>query len=407
MSLPLSHIRVLDLSRVLAGPLAAQYMADLGAEVIKVEPPGKGDDTRQWGPPFAVPAKDGVPGISAYFMCVNRGKKSVTIDFTKPEGQALLHDLARKSDVLIENFKVGGLKKYGLDYETIRKINPRIVYCSITGFGQSGPYAQRAGYDFVVQGMGGLMSVTGQPDGLPGAGPMKVGVAISDEMSGMNALSGVLAALVGRERTGEGAYLEVSLLETTIHALINLASSYLVTGEAPVRLGNAHPTIVPYEALPTLDGHIILAIGNDGQFKRFSEAAGLAELATDKRFATNPQRIAHRPELVRLITERMQQEVSAHWIELLESRAVPCGPIYRLDEMFRDPHVVARGVKRVASEGKSAPLPIIANPIRMPGQDTTSAKAPPLLGEDTDAVLADVLGLAQGEIAKLRKSGAI
>ncbi len=407
MPLPLSHIRVLDLSRVLAGPLATQYLADLGAEVIKIEPPGKGDDTRHWGPPFAVEPKDGVPGIAAYFMCVNRGKKSVTVDLTTPEGQKVLRDLAQKSDVLIENFKVGGLKKYGLDYEAVKAINPRIVYCSITGFGQSGPYAQRAGYDFVVQGMGGLMSVTGQPDGTPGAAPMKVGVAISDEMSGMNALSGILAALLGRERTGEGTYLEVSLLETTIHALINQASNYLVSGEVPQRLGNAHPTIVPYEALPTKDGHIILAIGNDGQFVRFCEAAGFPQMASDQRFATNPQRIAHRLELVGLINQRLMQETSAYWIELLEARAVPCGPIYRLNEMFDDPHVVARGIKRETTQGKAAPLPVVANPIRMPGVDTTSAKAPPMLGEDTDEVLSSVLGLGETEIARLRKSGVV
>ncbi len=407
MPLPLSHIRVLDLSRVLAGPLATQYLADLGAEVIKIEPPGKGDDTRHWGPPFAVPPKDGVPGIAAYFMCVNRGKKSVTVDLTTPEGQKILRDLAQKSDVLIENFKVGGLKKYGLDYEAVKTINPRIVYCSITGFGQSGPYAQRAGYDFVVQGMGGLMSVTGQPDGTPGAAPMKVGVAISDEMSGMNALSGILAALLGRERTGEGTYLEVSLLETTIHALINQASNYLVSGEVPQRLGNAHPTIVPYEALPTKDGHIILAIGNDGQFARFCEAAGFPQMASDQRFATNPQRIAHRLELVGLINQRLMQETSAYWIELLEARAVPCGPIYRLNEMFDDPHVVARGVKRETTQGKAAPLPVVANPIRMPGVDTTSVKAPPMLGEDTDEVLSSVLGLGEAEIARLRKTGVV
>jgi crotonobetainyl-CoA:carnitine CoA-transferase CaiB-like acyl-CoA transferase len=407
MPLPLSHIRVLDLSRVLAGPLCTQYLADMGAQVIKVEPPGKGDDTRHWGPPFAVPPKDGVPGIAAYFMCVNRGKQSVTIDLTKPDGQKLLRDLAAKSDVLIENFKVGGLKKYGLDYEAVRKINPRIVYCSITGFGQDGPYANRAGYDFVVQGMGGLMSITGQPDGEPGAAPMKVGVAISDEMSGMNALSGILAALIGREKTGEGTYLEVSLLETTIHALINQASNYLVTGEAPVRLGNAHPTIVPYSALPTKDGHIILAIGNDGQFRRFCEAAGIPHLADDPKFAINSQRIANRSELIGVINARLTQETSAYWIDLLESRAVPCGPIYRLDEMFADPHVIARGVKRETTEGRSAPLPVVANPVKMAGLDTTSAKAPPLLGEDTDAVLSTVLGLGDSEIARLRKAGAI
>lgn len=403
MTLPLSHIRVLDLSRVLAGPLATQYLADMGAEVIKVEPPNTGDDTRHWGPPFAVPPKDGVPGIAAYFMCVNRGKKSVTIDFTKPEGLALIKELAAKSDVFIENFKVGGLKKHGLDYEAIKAINPRIVYCSITGYGQTGPYAKRAGYDFVLQGAGGLMSVTGRPDGEP----MKVGVAITDEMSGMNALAGILSGLVGRERTGQGCYLEVSLLETTIHSLFNVASNYLVTGKVPQRLGNSHPTIVPYDALETKDGHIILAIGNDGQFHRFCAAAGLGYLADDPKFSTNPQRIANRSELIAIIAERLLQDTTANWVNLLESRAVPCGPINTLDQVFADPHVTARGVKREATRGQAAPLPVVANPIRIAGADTTAAKAPPLLGEDTDAVLADVLGCDGERIEALRKAGAI
>jgi crotonobetainyl-CoA:carnitine CoA-transferase CaiB-like acyl-CoA transferase len=289
----------------------------------------------------------------------------------------------------------------------VKKINPRIVYCSITGFGQDGPYANRAGYDFVVQGMGGLMSVTGQPDGAPGAAPMKVGVAISDEMSGMNALSGILAALLGREKSGEGSYIEVSLLESTVHALINQASNYLVSGDVPVRLGNDHPTIVPYSALPTKDGHIILAIGNDGQFQRFCEAAGIGHVATDPKYAINSQRIAHREELLALISARLTQETSTYWIDLLESRAVPCGPIYRMDEMFQDPHIIARGVRRETTKGAAAPLPVVANPIRMPGQDTTSSKAPPMLGEDTDSVLSSILGLTPDKIATLRKSGAI
>ena len=407
MALPLTNFRVLDLSRVLAGPLCTQYLADLGAEVIKVERPGEGDDTRDWGPPYGIPPKDGVPGVSAYFMSVNRGKKSVTIDIASERGQELIRDLAQGSDVMIENFKVGGLARYGLDYGSLRKINPRLVYCSITGFGQTGPYAQRAGYDFVVQGMGGLMSITGQPDGTPGAGPVKVGVAISDEMSGLNALAGILAALVRRERTGEGAYIEIALLDVTVGALINISSSYLVTGEVPARLGNAHPTIVPYEAFPTKDGHIILAIGNDGQFARFCAAAGLEHLARDERFATNPQRIAHRPELVAILTERLTGETSRYWIELLESRAVPCGPINRLDEVFADPHVKARQLQRTTPGGKSGPLPGVANPVRIAGEDTTHAKAPPLLGEDTDEVLTRVLGLGAAEIANLKSKGVV
>jgi crotonobetainyl-CoA:carnitine CoA-transferase CaiB-like acyl-CoA transferase len=407
MSLPLSHIRVLDLSRVLAGPLASQTLADMGAEVIKVERPGAGDDTREWGPPFAVPRKDGVSGISAYFMCVNRGKKSVTIDITSERGQGLLRDLAARSDVLIENFKVGGLAKYGLDYDSIKAINPGIVYCSITGFGQTGPYAQRAGYDFVVQGMGGLMSVTGRPDDLPGGEPMKVGVAISDEMTGMNALAGILAALVRRERTGEGAHIDVALLDVTVAALINQASSYLVTGKAPQRMGNAHPTIVPYEAFPTKDGHIILAIGNDGQFTRFCQAAGLEGVDKDVRFATNPQRIANRPGLVEIITARLTQQPTSFWVDLLESRAVPCGPINPIDQVFADPQIQARNMRRDLTVGRSAPLPTVSNPVRIAGLDTTAAKAPPLLGEDTRAVLADVLDLGEAEIEALAKAGTI
>ena len=405
MPLPLSHIRVLDLSRVLAGPLCTQYLADMGADVIKVEPPGRGDDTRDWGPPFAVPRDGDMPGISAYFMCVNRGKQSVTIDLTTARGQELLRDLAAKSDVMIENFKVGGLKKYGLDYASIKTINPKIVYCSITGFGQTGPYANRAGYDFVVQGMGGLMSITGQPEGTPGSEPMKVGVAISDEMSGMNALAGILAALVGREKTGEGAHIDIALLDVTVASLINVASNYLVSGEVPKRLGNAHPTIVPYEVIPTKDGHIIIAIGNDGQFTRFCEAAGIGHLAKDERFAVNPQRIAHRKELVGLITQRLREETSRYWVDLLESRAVPCGPINRIDEMFADPQIVARGVQREATVGQAAPMPMVANPVRMAGHETTSSKAPPMLGEDTDAVLSRVLGIGAVEIAALKKAG--
>ncbi|MGE0629184.1 MAG: CaiB/BaiF CoA transferase family protein [Hyphomicrobiaceae bacterium] len=407
MPLPLSHIRVLDLSRVLAGPLATQFLADMGADVIKVERPKGGDDTRHWGAPFAVPGKDGIAGISGYFMCVNRGKRSVTIDITSERGQQLLRGLAARCDVMIENFKVGGLKKYGLDYTSVRAINPGIVYCSITGFGQTGPYAHRAGYDFVAQGMGGLMSVTGGPADQPGGEPMKVGVAISDEMSGLNALAGILSALVRRERTGEGARIEVALLDSTVAALINQASDYLVTGEVPQRRGNAHPTIVPYEAFPTADGHIILAVGNDGQFARFCAAAGLDELATDERFSTNPQRIANRAELVRLLTDRLTRESSAYWIGLLESRAVPCGPINNLQQVFEDPQVRARELRRELTAGRSAPLPSVANPVRIEGEDTTAAKAPPLLGEDTDAVLTDVLGLSVSEVEKLRRDGIV
>jgi crotonobetainyl-CoA:carnitine CoA-transferase CaiB-like acyl-CoA transferase len=403
MTAPLSHIRVLDLSRVLAGPTATQYLADMGAEVIKIERPGEGDDTRAWGPPFAVEPTAGDPGLSAYFMCANRGKKSVTVDMASPKGQELIRQLAAKSDVVVENFKVGGLKKYGLDYESLKAINPRIVYCSITGFGQSGPYAPRAGYDFLVQGMGGLMSITGEPDSVPGGGPVKVGVAISDQMSGLNALVGILAALIKRDRTGEGEYIDIALLDCTVSALANQVSTYLVAGTVPTRMGNAHPTVVPYQAFRTADGHIILAIGNDGQFQRFCTAAGIEELAKDERYRTNSARIINRETLIPHLIEAIAKKTSAEWISLLESCAVPCGPINTIDQVFADPQVQARGIRRELHHKTAGTLAMVANPVRMATYDTTAAKAPPLLGEDTQSVLTEVLGLSEAEIAELKE----
>ncbi|MEO1719164.1 MAG: CaiB/BaiF CoA-transferase family protein, partial [Pseudomonadota bacterium] len=292
MTAPLSHIKVLDLSRILAGPLAGQYLADLGADVIKVERTGKGDDTRGWGPPFVVAPTENDPGLSAYFMCANRGKRSLAVDLTSAEGLKIVQELASKADVIIENFKVGGLKKYQLDYDHVRETNPSVIYCSITGFGQTGPYAPRAGYDFLVQGMGGMMSITGAPDAAGGE-PMKVGTAISDQMSGMNALTGILASLVRRERTGEGEHIDIALLDSTISALANQAYTYLATDTPPERMGNAHPTVVPYQAFATADGHLILAVGNDGQFARFCGVAGLDHLADDDRYRTNAARIVN------------------------------------------------------------------------------------------------------------------
>jgi crotonobetainyl-CoA:carnitine CoA-transferase CaiB-like acyl-CoA transferase len=407
MPAPLAHIRVLDLSRVLAGPWAAQFLADMGAEVIKIERPGEGDDTRGWGPPFARPPSDGDPGLSAYYLSTNRGKRSVAIDIARPEGQQLVRAIAAKSQVVIENFKVGGLAKYGLDYPSIKMVNPGIVYCSITGFGQTGPYAERAGYDFLVQGMGGLMSVTGEPDGAPGGGPVKVGVAIADVMSGMNALAGILTALVSRERTGEGEHIDVALLDSTVASLINQASTYLVAGIVPTRMGNAHPTVVPYQAFETAEGHIILAVGNDGQFQRFCEAAGLAELAGDARYKTNAARIVNRASLIPRIAAALKQRTGAEWIALLESHGVPCGPINTIDQVFADPQVQARGLSRVLEHPTAGPLPVVANPVRMAGHDTTARKAPPLLGEDTEAVLRELLGLDADAIERLRAAGAI
>jgi crotonobetainyl-CoA:carnitine CoA-transferase CaiB-like acyl-CoA transferase len=407
MAAPLAHIRVLDLSRVLAGPWAAQFLADMGAEVIKIEKPGEGDDTRGWGPPFVREPSAGDPGISAYFLCANRGKKSVTVDMAVPEGQDLIRKIAAKSDVIIENFKVGGLAKYGLDYASIKAINPGIVYCSITGFGQTGPYASRAGYDFLVQGMGGLMSVTGEPDSVPGGGPVKVGVAISDQIAGMNALAGILTALVNRERTGEGDHIDVALLDATVSSLINQASTHLVAGTVPGRMGNAHPTVVPYQAFATANGHIILAIGNDGQFTRFCKAVGLGELAADPRFTTNAQRITNRASLIPLMSEALTKRSAGDWIALFEPLAVPCGPINTIDKVFQDPQVRARNMVRTLNHLEAGPLPVVANPVRMVSHDTTALKAPPLLGEDTEEVLRELLGLKVAEIAKLKDGGVV
>ena len=407
MAAPLSHIRVLDLSRVLAGPLATQFLADMGAEVIKIERPRSGDDTRAWGPPFAVEPTENDPGISAYFACCNRGKQSVTVDITHPKGQELIRKLAAKSDVVIENFKVGGLAKYGLDYQSLKQINPGIIYCSITGFGQTGPYAPRAGYDFLVQAMGGLMSITGEPDDVPGGGPVKVGVAISDQMAGMFALSAILTALLKRERTGEGEYIDVALLDSTVASLINQASTYLVSGIVPQRMGNAHPTVVPYQAFRTADGHIILAIGNDGQFQRFCAMAGLEGLADDERYRTNSARILNRDTLIPKIAEAIRQRTTAEWVSLLESQAVPCGPINTIDQVFADPQVQARGMRRVLEHEKAGPLPVTANPVRMASHDTTASKAPPLLGENTEEVLSRLLDLSPDDIAALRNEGVV
>ena len=325
MAGPLSHIRVLDLSRVLAGPWAAQNLGDLGAEVIKVERPGAGDDTRGWGPPFVKDGEGKDTQEAAYYASVNRNKKSITLDLSKPEGQAIAREIAAKSAVLIENYKVGTLKRYGLAYEDLKKTNPGLVYCSVTGFGQDGPYAPRPGYDFIFQGMGGLMSITGERDGQPGAGPQKVGIAITDVLTGMYASVAILAALTHRERTGEGQYIDCALLDTIIAFNANQIVSYFCSGRIPIRYGNAHAQVVPYEVFPTADGHIILAVGNDGQFKRFCEIAGCPELAEEPRFKTNSQRIVHRAELIPLIAEIMRTRSKQEWIEALEAATVPCG----------------------------------------------------------------------------------
>jgi crotonobetainyl-CoA:carnitine CoA-transferase CaiB-like acyl-CoA transferase len=407
MAGPLSHIRVLDLSRVLAGPWAAQTLADLGADVLKVERPGAGDDTRSWGPPWAA-GPDGAPtGESAYFLSANRGKRSVTIDFERPEGQDIVRRMAAVSDVVIENFKVGGLAKYGLDWPSLKAVNPRLVHCSITGFGQTGPYRNRAGYDFMIQGLGGLMSVTGQPDGTPGAEPVKVGVAVTDLFTGLYSTIAILGALAHRDRTGEGQHVDMALLDVQVAVLANQASNYLVSGTPPGRMGNAHPNIVPYQAFATRDGHIILAVGNDGQFQRFCEAAGRADLAADPRFATNPARVRNRAILVPILADLIRGRDAADWLAALEAAGVPCGPINDLAAVFSDPQVIARGIRRDLPHPTAGTVPSVASPIRYEATPLVHDRAPPLLGADTDTILAEVLGIDTEERARLRSIGVI
>lgn len=407
MAGPLSHIRVLDLSRVLAGPWAGQTLADLGAEVIKVERPGLGDDTRGWGPPFLTDREGRPTSDAAYFLAANRGKKSVTIDFTRSEGQELVRRLAADCDIVLENFKVGGLAKYGLDYASLQAINPGIIYCSITGFGQTGPYRNRAGYDFLIQGMGGLMSVTGEPDGTPGGGPVKVGVAIVDIFTGMYAATSVLAALAHRERTGEGEYIDLSLLDVQVATLANQATNYLVSGRSPERLGNAHPNIVPYQALATSDGHIILAVGNDGQFAKFCAVAGCPELADDERYGTNAARVRNRDELIPLIKELFRQRTSAEWIAALEHAGVPCGPINTIAEVFANPQVQSRGMRIDVPHNGSGQIPLVGSPMKFTRTPLNDRQPPPQLGEHNDDVLTGILGLGEDERERLRGAGVI
>ncbi|OEC33132.1 Crotonobetainyl-CoA:carnitine CoA-transferase CaiB [Pseudomonas cuatrocienegasensis] len=407
MSGALSHIRVLDLSRVLAGPWAGQILGDLGADVIKVERPGVGDDTRHWGPPFLKDAAGVDTSEAAYYLAANRNKQSVTLDFTCAEGQRLVRELAVASDVLIENFKVGGLAAYGLDYAALKAFNPRLIYCSITGFGQDGPYAKRAGYDFMIQGLGGLMSLTGRAEGEDGAGPVKVGVALTDILTGLYATSAILAALASREQTGKGQHIDMALLDVQVACLANQAMNYLTTGNAPRRLGNAHPNIVPYQDFPTADGDFILTIGNDSQFRRFCTVAGHAEWADDPRFCSNQVRVAHRAELIPLIRQVTVFKTTAEWVSLLERAGVPCGPINDLAQVFNDPQVKARGLQFDLPHVMAGSVPQVASPIRLSGTPIEHRNAPPLLGEHTDAVLQRVLGLDTKAIATLREQGVL
>ncbi|WP_417841346.1 CaiB/BaiF CoA transferase family protein [Terasakiella sp.] len=407
MSGPLSHIRVLDLSRILAGPWASQTLGDLGAEIIKIERPQVGDDTRQWGPPYIKDEDGNDTRDAAYYMSANRNKRSVAIDMAAPDGQALIRDLVAHCDVVIENFKVGGLKKYGLDYDSLKKIKPDLVYCSITGFGQTGPYANRAGYDFLIQGMGGLMSVTGQPGNGPEAGPVKVGVALSDVMTGLYAVIGVQAALAHRDRTGEGQHVDLALLDVQVATLANQAMNYLASGNAPELMGNAHPNIVPYQAFATSDGHMILAVGNDNQFAKFCKVAGMPELAEDERFTTNASRVKYRDELVPILRERIVKDELDWWISQLETAHVPCGPINTIDRVFADPQVQARDMKVELDHPVAGKVPSVGSPLKFSNSPVEYRNAPPVLAADTKDVLESVLSLSEDEITKLTERGIV
>ncbi|AOL03632.1 CoA-transferase [Burkholderia contaminans FFH2055] len=403
----LSHIRVLDLTRVLAGPWCAQTLADFGADVIKVERPGAGDDTRHWGPPYLKDADGADTAEAAYYLAANRNKRSVTVDIATPEGQQIVRELAAQSDVVLENYKVGQLKKYGLDYDSLRAVKPDLVYCSVTGFGQTGPYAHRAGYDFIIQGIGGFMSITGERDGEPGGGPQKAGVAIADLATGLYSTIAVLAALAHRDRTGEGQYIDMALLDVQVALLANMNTNFLASGKPPVRWGNAHPNIVPYQTFQTRDGWIIVAVGNDGQFRKFVEAGGRPELADDERFATNPSRVRHRDTLVPILAEMVKARDKADWIGALEAAGVPCGPINDLDEVFDNEQVVARGMQVSLPHPCGADAKLVRNPIRMSATPPEARTAPPLLGAQTDDVLRDMLGYDDAKIATLRAKQAI
>ena len=411
----LGHLRVLDLSRVLAGPWCTQNLADMGADVIKIEKPGEGDDTRHWGPPFFPDAQGNPSDNAVYFAACNRNKRSVTVDMATAEGQRLIRELAMQSDVVVENFKTGGLKRYGLDYASLSALNPRLIYCSVTGFGQTGPYAPRAGYDLLVQAMSGLMSITGRADSEPGGGPLRVGVAVIDLFTGMYATTAILGALEARHRTGRGQHIDMALLDVAMAVLANQGAGFLNTGHVPGRQGNTHPSVVPYQDFPTADGRMLLAIGNDGQFARFCEAAG-TDWASDERFATNAGRVTHRDALIPLMAELTRGRPTTEWIALLEDKAVPCGPINHIGQAFDDAQVRARGL-RVEQERYPGATPpagetinrvvTTASPLRLSDTPTTLRHAPPALGQHTDEVLRQRLGLDAQQLQALRDQGVV
>ncbi|CAN7156415.1 CaiB/BaiF CoA-transferase family protein [Variovorax paradoxus] len=405
----LDGIKVLDLSRVLAGPWCTQILADLGADVIKIERPGVGDDTRTWGPPFIKDADGNDTDQASYFTACNRNKRSVTVDMATPDGQALLKQMAAQADIVVENFKTGGLKQYGLDHESLRAANPRLVYCSVTGFGHDGPYAERAGYDLMIQAMTGMMSITGRPDDVPGGGPLRVGVALTDLFTGVYASTAILAALQVRDRTGEGQHIDMALLDVGMAILANQASAFLNTGKAPQRQGNTHPSLAPYQDFPTLDGSMLLAIGNNGQFARFCEAAGHAEWAVDARFASNTLRVKHRGVLIPMMEELTRTRSTADWVALLEDKAVPCGPINDIAQAFDDAQVKSRGLAvtlpRDAGDG-IASITGVASPLRLTATPPVLRHAPPALGQHTREVLAE-FGIDGARFDALRAAGVV
>ncbi|MGE8491530.1 MULTISPECIES: CaiB/BaiF CoA-transferase family protein [Comamonas] len=406
---PLDGIKVLDLSRVLAGPWCAQMLGDLGAEVIKVERPEAGDDTRHWGPPYLHTDDGAKTEQASYYTCCNRNKRSITIDMASPQGQALIIELAKDADILVENFKVGGLKGYGLDYESLRKINPRLIYCSVTGFGQTGPYAPRAGYDLMVQAMSGMMSITGHPDGEPGGGPLKVGVAVTDVFTGIYSCCSILAALQARHQTGEGQHIDMALLDVGMAVLANQAVGYLNADDIPQRAGNIHPSVGPYQDFPSKDGNVLLAIGNDGQFARFCAATGNEAWAQDPRFTRNSGRIIHRKDLQELMYPLMKTRTTAEWIALLEDKAVPCGPINNIAQAFEDEQVIARGlhvqIPRDAGD-QIGSISTVASPMRLTATPPVVRRPPPAMGQHTDEILAE-LGRSPAQIAQLHSEGVV
>ena len=404
---PLAGIRVLDLTRVLAGPWAAQNLADLGAEVIKVERPKKGDDSRAFGPPWLKDAQGRDTTESAYFACANRGKKSVTLDIANAQGQTIVRELAQRCDVLLENFKYGDLDRYGLGYAQLSKVNPGLIYCSVTGFGHSGPWRERPGYDFMIQGMGGLMSVTGERDDRPGGGPQKAGIPIADLITGMYASVAICAALAHRAKSGKGQHLDLALLDSLVAVLANQGANYLATGTPPGRLGNDHPNIAPYQVLPTSDGSFIVACGNDNLFGKFAQVLGRAELATDARYATNGKRVANRAELTRIISEITATRTMRHWLDALEAAGVPCGPINNLQQVFEEPQAVARGLRMELAHPTAGKVALTRSPMRFSETPVQHDLPPPTLGQHTSEVLKEFLGKSEAEVARLRSDGII